>query len=81
MATRTRARAQAPARYEIQGVESDHVSLVVNMQDHYAIPFTVEIRDGVKWATIGAEARTIADTHGIEYSQLESYLLSEIEAP
>jgi hypothetical protein len=55
--------------------------LVVNMQDHYAISYTVEIRDGVKWATIGPEARTIADTHGIHYSQLEAYLLSEIEAP
>jgi hypothetical protein len=73
-------RAKAPARYEIQGVESDHVSLVVNMQDHYSIGYTVEIRDGVKWATIGAEARTIADTYGIEYHKLESYLLSEIEA-
>ena len=79
MATRTRA--QAPARYEIQGVETNHVSLVVNMQDHYAISYTVEIRDGVKWATVGAEARTIADAHGIEYHKLESYLLSEIEAP
>ena len=79
MATRTRA--QAPARYEIQGVESDHVSLVVNMQDHYAIPFTVEIRDGVKWATIGEEAREIASTYGIEYHKLETYLLSEIETP
>jgi hypothetical protein len=77
----TRTRAQAPARYEIQGVESAHVSLVVNMQDHYAISYTVEIRDGVKWATVGAEARTIADAHGIEYHKLESYLLSEIEAP
>jgi hypothetical protein len=74
-------RAQAPARYEIQGVEVDHVSLVVNMRDHYAISYTVEVRDGMKWATIGAEARTIADTHGIEYHKLESYLLSEIEAP
>jgi len=79
MATRTRA--QAPARYEIWNVHSNHVSLVVNMQDHYAISFTVEIRDGVKWATIGPEARTIADTHGIHYSQLEAYLLAEIEAP
>ena len=79
MATRTRA--QAPARYEIQGVESDYVSLVVNMQDHYAIPFTVEIRDGVKWATIGEEAKEICRTYGIEYHKLETYLLSEIEAP
>jgi hypothetical protein len=77
----TRTRAQAPARYEIWNVHSNHVSLVVNMQDHYAIPFTVEIRDGVKSATIGPEARTIADTHGIHYSQLEAYLLAEIEAP
>jgi len=79
MATRTRAK--APARYEIWNVHSEHVSLVVNMQDHYSIPFTVEIRDGVKRATIGEEARTIADTHGIHYSQLEAYLLAEIEAP
>ena len=79
MATRTRA--QAPARYEIQGVETNHVSLVVNMQDHYAISYTVEIRDGVKWATVGAEARTIADAHGIEFHKLETYLLAEIEAP
>ena len=79
MATRTRA--QAPARYEIQGVESAHVSLVVNMQDHYAISYTVEIRDGMKWATIGPEAREIASTYGIEYHKLETYLLSEIEAP
>jgi hypothetical protein len=79
MATRTQA--QAPARYEIWNVHSNHVSLVVNMRDHYAIPFTVEVRDGVKWATIGAEARTIADAHGIEYGKLEAYLLSEIEAP
>jgi len=77
----TRARAQAPARYEIQGVESAHVSLVVNMQDHYAISYTVEIRDGVKWATVDPEARRIADTHGIEYHKLEAYLLAEIEAP
>jgi len=76
-----RTRAQAPARYEIWNVHSNHVSLVVNMQDHYAISYTVEIRDGVKWATVGAEARTIADAHGIEYHKLESYLLSEIEAP
>ena len=72
--------AQAPARYEIQGVEAEHVSLVVNMQDHFAISYTVEIRDGVKWATIGAEAREISDTYGIEYHKLETYLLSEIEA-
>jgi hypothetical protein len=71
---------RAPARYEIQSVESDHVSLVVNMRDHYAISFTVEIRDGMKWATIGAEARTIADTYGIEFHKLESYLLAWIEA-
>jgi len=76
-----RARAQAPARYEAWNVHSDHVSLVVNMQDHHSIPFTVEVRDGAKWATVGAEAREIADTYGIEYSQLESYLLAEIEAP
>jgi len=76
-----RTRAQAPARYEIQSVESAHVSLVVNMQDHYAISYTVEIRDGVKWATVGAEARTIADAHGIEFHKLETYLLAEIEAP
>ena len=79
MATRTRA--QAPARYEIWNVHSNHVSLVVNMQDHYAISYTVEIRDGVKWATVGAEARTIADAHGIEFHKLETYLLAEIEAP
>ena len=79
MATRTRA--QAPARYEIQGVEVDYVSLVVNMQDHFAISYTVEIRHGVKWATIGPKAREIADRYGIEYHKLESYLLSEIEAP
>jgi hypothetical protein len=42
MATRTQA--QAPARYEIWNVHSNHVSLVVNMRDHYAIPFTVEVR-------------------------------------
>jgi hypothetical protein len=76
-----RTRAQAPARYEIQGVETNHVSLVVNMQDHYAISYTVEIRDGVKWATIGKEAREIASTYGIEYHKLETYLLAEIEAP
>jgi hypothetical protein len=74
-------RAQAPARYEIWNVRSDHVSLVVNRTDHYSIPFTVEIRDGVRWATVAAEARTIADTYGIEYHKLESYLLSEIETP
>ena len=79
MATQTQAQAPAPVPYEIWNVHSDHVSLVVNMQDHYAIPFTVEIRDGVKWATIGAEARTIADTYGIEYHKLEAYLLAEIE--
>ena len=77
----TRTRAQAPARYEIWNVAGDYVSLVVNMQDHYAIPFTVEIRDGVKWATIGPEAREIASTYGITYSDLEMYLLAEIEAP
>ena len=76
-----RARAKAPARYEIWNVHSNHVSLVVNMQDHYSIPFTVEIRDGVKWATVGPEAREIASTYGIEYHKLETYLLSEIEAP
>ena len=76
-----RTRAQAPARYEIQSVESAHVSLVVNMQDHYAISYTVEIRDGVKWATIGEEAREIASTYGIEFHKLESYLLAEIETP
>jgi len=79
MATRTRA--QAPARYEIWNVHSNHVSLVVNMQDHYAIPFTVEIRDGVKWATIGEEAKETCRTYGIEYHKLETYLLAEIEAP
>ena len=79
MATRTRA--QAPARYEIQGVESAHVSLVVNMQDHYAISYTVEIRDGVKWATLEDTARIVADKHGINYGELEAYLLSEIETP
>ena len=73
--------AQAPARYEIQSVESNHVSLVVNMQDHYAISYTVETRDGVRWATIDDTARVVADAHGIEYSELESYLLTEIEAP
>ena len=77
----TRTRAQAPARYEIQGVETNHVSLVVNMQDHFAIPFTVETRDGVKWATIGEEAKEICRTYGIEYHKLETYLLAEIEAP
>ena len=81
MATRTQTRAQAPARYEAWNVQSNHVALVVNMRDHYSIPFTVEIRDGVRWATIGEEARTIADTHGIEYHKLETYLLAEIEAP
>ena len=81
MTTRTRVQAQAPARYEIWNVNGDHVSLVVNMQDHYAIPFTVQIRDGVKWATVDPEARRIADTHGIEYHELEQYLLAEIEAP
>ena len=74
-------RAKAPARYEIQGVESDYVLLAVNMRDHYAISYTVEIRDGVKWATVGPEVREIADTYGIEFHKLESYLLSEIEAP
>jgi hypothetical protein len=77
----TRTRAQAPARYEIWNVHSNHVSLVVNMQDHYAISYTVEIRDGVKWATVGPEAREIASTYGIEHHKLETYLLSEIEAP
>jgi len=76
-----RTRAQAPARYEIWNVHCNHVSLVVNMQDHYAISYTVEVRDGVKWATIGPEAREIASTYGIEFHKLESYLLSEIEAP
>ena len=51
------------------------------IRDSYSIPFTVEIRDGVKWATIGEEAREIASTHGIEYHKLEAYLLSEIETP
>ena len=77
----TRTRAQAPARYEIWNVHSNHVSLVVNMQDHYAISYTVEIRDGVKWATLEDTARIVADKHGINYGELESYLLSEIEAP
>ena len=82
MATRTRA--QAPARYEITGVYDDlspFVALVVDRQYPYSIGYTVEIRDGVKWATIGEEAREIASTYGIEYHKLETYLLSEIEAP
>ena len=82
MATRTRA--QAPARYEITGVYDDlspFVALVVDRQYPYSIGYTVEIRDGVKWATVGAEARTIADAHGIEFHKLETYLLAEIEAP
>ena len=82
MATRTRA--QAPARYEITGVYDDlwpFVALVVDRRYSYSIGYTIETRDGVKWATIGPEARTIADTHGIHYSQLEAYLLAEIEAP
>ena len=80
----TRARAQAPAQYEITGVYDDlspFVALVVDREYAYSIGYTVEIRDGVKWATIGEEARTIADTHGIEFHKLETYLLAEIEAP
>jgi hypothetical protein len=78
-----RTRAQAPVRYEITGVYDDlwpFVALVVDRQYAYSISYTVEIRDGVKWATIGPVAREIADTYGIEYHKLEAYLLSEIEA-
>jgi len=82
MAMRTRA--QAPARYEITGVYDDlspFVALVVDRQYTYSIGYTVEIRDGVKWATIDPELRIVADTHGIDYGKLEAYLLAEIEAP
>ena len=80
----TRTRAQAPARYEITGVYEDlspFVALVVDRQYPYSIGYTVEIRDGVKWATLEDTARIVADKHGINYGELESYLLSEIEAP
>ena len=80
----TRARAQAPAQYEITGVYDDlspFVALVVDRQYPYSIGYTVEIRDGVKWATLDDTARILADKHGINYGELESYLLSEIEAP
>jgi hypothetical protein len=79
-----RARAKAPARYEITGVYDDlspFVALAVDREYAYSIGYTVEIRDGVKWATLEDTARIVADKHGINYGELESYLLSEIEAP
>ena len=79
----TRARAKAPARYEITGVYEDlspFVALVVDRQYPYSIGYTVEIRDGVKWAALDDTARIVADAHGIEYHKLEAYLLSEIES-
>ena len=80
----TRARAKAPAQYEITGVYDDlspFVAIAVDRQYAYSIGYTIEIRDGVKWATLDDTARIVADAHGIEYHNLEAYLLSEIEAP
>ncbi|MGV2335057.1 MAG UNVERIFIED_CONTAM: hypothetical protein LVR18_13415 [Planctomycetaceae bacterium] len=80
MATRTQA--QAPARYEIWNVHSNHVSLVVNMRDHYAIPFTVK---SARRREVGNDRsgspHDCRRRSGIEYGKLEAYLLSEIEAP
>ena len=77
-------RAKAPARYEITGVYDDlspFVAIAVDRQYAYSIGYKIEIRDGVKWATLDETARIVAGAHGIEYHKLESYLLSEIEAP